>query len=56
MLSRFGKPSFVPFDIGHGFPVLRVEHGNHFAQDAVMYGVAHAQPVRDTVANLDFIN
>src|SRR5665213_1036587 len=49
------RTELVPFDIGHCFAVLGVEHGNHFAPDAVR-GAARAQPVRDTVANLDFFN
>src|SRR5665213_3379408 len=49
------RAELVPFNVGQGFPVLSVEHGNHFAPDTAR-DVARAQPVLDMVANLDFIN
>ena len=51
---RRAEAEFVPFDIGQGLPILSGEYAHHFA--ACLSVFARAQPVRDTVANLDFIN
>jgi hypothetical protein len=48
------RAEIVPFDIGQGFPVLGIEQAKHFALDR-KHGLAGAQPISDTVADLNFV-
>ena len=54
-IQSLWRAELLPFDIGQGWPVPGIEQAKHFATDPVCW-FARAQPVRDTVADLDFIN